>query len=242
MEATETSSILAFAVDAETERVLKGALAGRGAQVRRGDVSEAITTLSSAASPRLLFVDLDGAEFPVGRIHELASVCEFGTAVIAVSSNDTARFTRELLACGVSDYLPKPLTVSDIHDAVTTALRDEEDVAARLYAGRVIAFAGCGGSGATTLAALTALTAAAQGSYVSVLDLERTSGALPLMLDVEPAVGFDELLDLGSKAGPRPRASLTGCRLVSPRRASPCTATGRATACRPRPRLRPSNG
>ena len=204
MEATETSNILAFAVDAETERVLKGALAGRGAQVRRGDVSEAIKTLSSAASPRLLFVDLDGAEFPVGRIHELASVCEFGTAVIAVSSNDTARFTRELLACGVSDYLPKPLTVSDIHDAVTTALRDEEDVAARLYAGRVIAFAGCGGSGATTLAALTALTAAAQGSYVSVLDLERTSGALPLMLDVEPAVGFDELLDLGGQAGPGP--------------------------------------
>ena len=39
MEATDTSSILAFAVDAETEQVLKGALAGRGAQVRRGDIT-----------------------------------------------------------------------------------------------------------------------------------------------------------------------------------------------------------
>ena len=204
MEATDTSSILAFAADAETEQMLKGALAWRGAQVRRGDITAAIKTLSSTASPQLLFVDLDGAEFPVGRIHELASVCEFETAVIAVSSNDTARFTRELLACGVSDYLPKPLTASDIRDAVTTALRDEEDMTARLYAGRVIAFAGCGGSGATTLAALTALTAAAQGSYVSVLDLERTSEALPLMLDVEPAVGFDELLDLAAKPDPDP--------------------------------------
>ena len=36
MEATNTSSILAFAADTATERVLKGALAGRGAQVRRG--------------------------------------------------------------------------------------------------------------------------------------------------------------------------------------------------------------
>ncbi len=204
MEATDTSRILAFAVDAETEQMLKGALAGRGAQVRRGNIAAAIKTLTAAASPRLLFVDLDGAEFPVGRIHDLAAVCEFGTAVIAVSSNDTARFTRELLACGVSDYLPKPLTVSDIREAVTTALRDEEDQPSRLYAGRVIAFSGCGGSGATTLAALTALTAAAQGSYVSVLDLERTSGALALMLDVEPVVGFDELLDLAAKPDPDP--------------------------------------
>ena len=204
MEATDTSSILAFAADRETERVLKDALVGRGAQVRRGDMTAAIKALTSAASPQLLFVDLDGTEFPVGRIHELAAVCEFGTAVVAVSSNDTARFTRELLACGVNDYLPKPLTVSDIQDAVTAALRDEDEAAVRLYAGRVIAFAGCGGSGATTLAALTALTAAAQGSYVSVLDLERTSGALPLMLDVEPAVGFDELLDLAAKPDPDP--------------------------------------
>ena len=198
MEASDTRNIMAFAVDAATEQVLKEALAGRDARVKRGDMTTAIKTLSSSASPQLLFVDLDGTEFPIGRIHELASVCEFGTVVIAVSSNNTARFTRELLACGVSDYLPKPLTLSDIHDAVKTAFKDEE-VASHSYAGRVIAFAGCGGSGATTLAALTALTAAAQGSYVSLLDLDRTSGALPLMLDVEPAVGFDELLDFAAK-------------------------------------------
>ncbi len=203
MEATDTSNIHAFAVDADTEQVLKEALTGREAQVQRGDMTLAIKTLAASASPRLIFVDLDGSEFPVGRIHELAAVCEFGTLVIAISSNDTARFTRELLACGVNDYLPKPVTVSDVHDALTTALRDEE-VAARLYAGRVIAFASCGGSGATTLAALTARAAAAQGSYVSVLDLERTSGALPLMLDIEPARGLDELLDIAATTEPSP--------------------------------------
>jgi pilus assembly protein CpaE len=203
MEASD-SSIRAFAVDAETEKVLKEALSGRGAQVQRGDMGVAIKTLAASASPRLIFVDLDGSEFPTGRIHELAAVCEFGTLVVAISSNDTARFTRELLACGVSDYLPKPISVSDIHEAMNTALKDD-DAAARLYAGRVIAFASCGGSGATTLAALAAHAAAAQGSYVSVLDLERTSGALPLMLDVEPAVGLDELLDIAAKtAEPNP--------------------------------------
>ena len=224
MDATNTGNIHAFAVDAETEQVLKEALVGRGAQVQRGDMTVAIKTLAESASPRLIFVDLDGSEFPTGRIHELAAVCEFGTLVIALSSNDTARFSRELLACGVSDYLPKPVSISDIHDAVTTALKDE-DAPARLYAGRVIAFAGCGGSGATTLAALTARTAVAQGSYVSVLDLERPSGTLPLMLDIEPATGLDELLDIaattgapdpnlidGVRARPSPRLSVYGYR------------------------------
>ena len=219
MEATDTSSIRAFAVDAETEKVLKEALTGRGAQVQRGDMGVAIKTLAASASPRLIFVDLDGSEFPIGRIHELAAVCELGTLVVAISSNDTARFTRELLACGVSDYLPKPVSVSDIHEAMSTALKDEE-TAARLYAGRVIAFASCGGSGATTLAALTAHAAAAQGSYVSVLDLERTSGALPLMLDIEPAVGLDELLDLAAtEAEPTPDL-LDGVRTVAAPRIS----------------------
>ena len=199
MESTDTSSIHAFAADADTEKVLKEALTGRGAQVQRGDMAVAIKTLAASTSPRLIFVDLDGSEFPTGRIHELASVCEFGTLVVAISSNDTARFTRELLACGVSDYLPKPVTVSDIHEAMSTALKDDETTA-RLYAGRVVAFAGCGGSGATTLAALTAHAAATSGSYVSALDLERTAGALALMLDVEPARGLDELLDIAGTA------------------------------------------
>ena len=74
---------------------------------------------------------------------------------------------------------------------MTTALRDEDEAEARLYAGRVIAFGRLlVAAGPRLMAALTALTAATQGSYVSVLDLERTAGALPLMLDVEPAVGF----------------------------------------------------
>ena len=218
MDATDTSNIRAFAVDAETEQVLKEALAGRGAQVQRGDMAVAIKTLAASTSPRLIFVDLDGSEFPTGRIHELAAVCEFGTLVVAISSNDTARFTRELLACGVSDYLPKPVSASDVHEAMSTALKGEDDGQARLYAGRVIAFASCGGSGATTLAALTAQAAAAQGSYVSVLDLERTAGALPLMLDIEPAVGLDELLDIAaSTAEPSPDL-IDGVRTVaSPR-------------------------
>ena len=187
-------NICAFAVDAVTEQALQEALAGhKEGSVHRGDIVAAIKHLTGSSSPHVVIVDLDGTRFPAGGIQELAGVCEFGTRVIAVGSNDTARLARELLATGVEDYFPKPVTAREIREAVRLAL-DGEDASPRLYAGRVVAFAGCGGgSGATTLAAVTVRAAAARGSYVSALDLGRTFGALPWMLDVEPPAGLDEL-------------------------------------------------
>ena len=191
----EDRDICAFAADADTERVLREALDGQqNGGIRRGDMAAAIKHLTGAPSPQVVIVDLDGSRFPAGSIHELAGVCEFGTKVIAVGSNDTARLARELLTTGVSDYLPKPVSVNEIRESVRAAL-EGEGAPPRLHAGRVVAFTGCGGGcGATTLAAVTAQASAARGSYVSVLDLGRTFGALPWVLDVEPAAGLDELL------------------------------------------------
>ncbi len=189
--------ICAFAADAATERILREALDGQlDGGVHRGDMAAAIKHLTGATSPQVVIVDLDGSRFPAGSIHELAGVCEFGTKVIAVGSNDTARLARELLTTGVSDYLPKPVSVNEVRESVRTAL-DGEGAPPRLHAGRVVAFAGCGGgSGTTTLAAVTVQASAARGSYVSALDLGRTFGALPWMLDVEPPAGLDELLGM----------------------------------------------
>ncbi len=217
MDVTDTGSVLAFAADAETERVLAGALVERSAQVQRGNISTAIKTLAVSPSPQLIVVDLDGSEFPAGQIHELARVCELGTLVIALGSNDTARFARELLVCGVSDYLPKPILMSDMRDAVASVL-DDQEAQVPMHAGQVVAFASCGGSGATTLAVLTARTAAAQGSYVSLLDLERGYGSLPLMIDVEPAPGLDELFDAAASTVEPAPDLIDGVRTaVSPR-------------------------
>ena len=204
----EERDICAFAVDAGTERVLHDALDGHGnARVHRGDMTAAIKHLTGASSPRVVVVDLDGSKFPAGSIHELAGVCEFGTSVIAVGTNDTARLARELLTAGVNDYFPKPFSAREILEAVRTAL-DEEGAPPRLHAGRVIAFTGCGGGcGATTLAAVTARASAARGSYVSALDLGRTFAALPWTLDVEPAAGLDELFGLAAP-GQAPAAEM----------------------------------
>lgn len=189
--------ICAFATDADTERVLREALEGEhDGAVHRGNMAAAIKHLIGAPSPRVVIVDLDGSKFPAGSIQELAGVCEFGTQVIALGTNDTARLARELLTTGVTDYFPKPVAAREIREALRAALGGE-DAPSRMHAGRVIAFSGCGGGcGATTLAAVTVQAAAVRGSYVSVLDLARMFAALPWMLDVEPGAGLDELFNM----------------------------------------------
>ena len=185
--------VLAFATDPDSEHALREGLAGyRDAQVWPGGLRAALTALGSGAGTRLLFVDLDEIAYPAGAIHELATVCEVGTVVVAFGSNGSARFSREVLLAGVSDYLVKPLSASEVRDTALRAGLVEEAIEHR---GRVVAFAGSGGSGTTTLAAAVALFAAGQGRYVSVLDLSRPFSTLAFLLDVEPAAGLAQLLD-----------------------------------------------
>ena len=121
-----------------------------------GGVDAAVTALGGGARARLLFVDLDGLGYPAGAIHELAAVCEVGTVVVAFGTATSARYSREVLLSGVSDYLVKPLEAEAVREAALRAGVGGADSGAR-----VTAFAGGGGSGATTLAAGVAVTAAA---------------------------------------------------------------------------------
>ena len=193
--------VLAFAADPGSEHALRSGLAAcRDAQVWPGTLRTAAETLGRGHASRLIFVDVDGIPYPAGAIHELAAVCEVGTIVIALGSDGTARFSREILHCGVSDYLVKPITAAAVREAAARAAAASPDT----LAGCVAAFTGAGGSGATTLAAAAALEAAARGRYVSVLDLSRTFPALAFSLDVEPATGLDQLLAAAGETAPDP--------------------------------------
>ncbi len=203
----ETPAPFAFATDPESERALREGLSDHPLpQVWPGDLRTAVATLGAGHAPRLLFVDLDETAYPAGAIHELAGVCEVGTAVIAFGSNPTARFSREILLAGVSDYLVKPLTAEVVREAAraSPAGASAAGASAALPAGWSVGFTGTGGSGATTLAAATALLAAERGRYVSVLDLDRTFPALAFLLDVEPASGLVELLSTAARASLHP--------------------------------------
>ena len=205
------AAALAFATDADTEMALRDGLLGFGgasagtdeAQVWQGGLRAAIAALAEGRSAPLVIVDIDGLPYPAGAIHELAAVCEVGTVVIAVGSDDSARPGRELLLAGVSDYLAKPLTAEAVRDV---ALRALADAAASRPGGLVVSFTGCGGSGATTMATAAALQAAARGCYVSVLDLSRSVPAAALALGVDPVAGLDQLLETAAREAVEPEA------------------------------------
>ena len=206
--------VFAFATDPDTEEALREGLAEvPDRQVWPGDLRTAMAAVALAGDPPpgLIFVDLDGTPYPAGAIHELASVCEVGTIVVALGSDGTARFSREILLAGVSDYFIKPISAREVREAAGRAAGAGADAAGggaepgtAAARGRVAGFLGAGGSGATTLAAAAALLAAERGAYVSVLDLNRTLATLAFALDVEPAAGLDQLLDAARTAAPNP--------------------------------------
>ena len=197
------SSAFAFATDPGTERALREGLADLDdAQVWPGSLRAAAAALREQdRSPQFLFVDLDEAPYPGGGIYELSAVCEVDTVVVALGSDDTARFTREVLLAGVRDYLVKPITAAAVREAVARATAS---TATHTDQGWLVGFAGTGGTGATTLAAAVTLLAAERGRYVSVLDLNRTFSALSFVLDVEPASGLVDLLSTAARASLHP--------------------------------------
>ena len=180
-----------FATDAATERALRAGLAGHEARVQRGRLPVALQALATEPSSKLVFVDLDGVPEPETAAKELTAVCAFGTALIAIGSTDTAHLTRALLRHGIADYLVKPISAAAVREASATAL---DDLPERMYAGRVIAFAGTAGSGASTLIAAIARGVAAGGRTASVIDLNPASGTLADLLGAEPAGDLPTLL------------------------------------------------
>lgn len=206
----------AFVVDPETRSALKECLADWDLDAHPGNIRTAVAALTRSPSPQLILVDLDGVNYPSGSIYELASVCEVGTAVIALGSQDSARFGRSILTTGVADYLIKPVTPSRLHEVVARALSAESGAN---WLGRAAGFVGTGGSGATTLLAATAVAAANRGHYVSVLDLHRGFSALPFLLDIEPALGLDELLEAAGH-GPLDPTLVDGVRVAQSDRIS----------------------
>lgn len=186
-----------FAADARTWRALRAGLAGRKSKLQRGRFASALRTLANEPASKLLFIDLDGVKEPEAAGRQLAAVCAFETAVIAIGSTDTASFARTLFRHGIADYLVKPISPSLVREACATVT---EDLPERSYAGRIVAFSGSAGSGTSSLVAAVARTAAKDGRTATVVDLDPVSGRLPGLLGASTADGLSALLstlDLG---------------------------------------------
>ena len=171
----------------------------------KGGLRNAVQSLSIAASPNILMVDLSESGDPLNDINALAEVCEPGTVVIAVGQVNDVRLYRDLLASGIHDYLLKPLQAGQIRDslvqaqAVFSAPKNVDSAAAKKHISTAVVGTR-GGVGASTLTtSLAWLFATDHKLPTALLDLDVHFGTGALALDLEPGRGLTDAIDNPSR-------------------------------------------
>jgi len=171
----------------------------------KGGLRNAVQSLSIAASPAILMVDLSESGDPLNDINALAEVCEPGTVVIAIGQVNDVRLYRDLLASGIHDYLLKPLTAGQVRDclnqaqAVFAAPRHSDGEVAKAHVS--VAVVGTrGGVGASTMAtSLAWLFSTDHKRPSALLDLDVHFGTGALSLDLEPGRGLTDAIENPSR-------------------------------------------
>lgn len=194
----------AFVTDQETAEVIASVLRAQSlaAVVRAGDVSTAAKQLGALPAPRFLLVDLSTSAMPMRDIDALAEVCEPGTTVIALGTQNDVSLFRDLITAGVADYLVKPVSEAALIQAVGKASeRPAETPSSDKALGRFVVVIGArGGVGASTVAANCGYVMAKDyKKRVALVDLDLQFGTASLTLDVEPGRGLREALENPSR-------------------------------------------
>jgi pilus assembly protein CpaE len=197
----------AFICDESALDVLRPVVIEMGWQpekCNKGGLRNAVQSLSISASPAILMVDLSESGDPLNDINGLAEVCEPGTVVIAVGQVNDVRLYRDLLASGIHDYLLKPLSASQLRDALTQAQavfsspRGDGESVKRHIATAVVGTRG--GVGASTLAtSLGWLFSTEYRLPTALLDLDVHFGTGALALDLEPGRGLTDAIENPSR-------------------------------------------
>ena len=199
---------VAFVCDETTAEAIRPIAAELGwspEKVNKGGLRNAIQSLSVAASPHILFVDLAESGDPLNDINALAEVCEPGTVVIASGQVNDVRLYRDLVSSGIQDYLLKPFSPDQAREAfahaqlalsgpkVTEANADRPHSMTAVIGVR-------GGVGATTVATSIAWSLGENARRsTALLDLDVHFGTGALNLDLEPGRGLTDAIENPSR-------------------------------------------
>lgn len=171
----------------------------------KGGLRNAVQSLSIAASPAILLVDLSESGDPLNDINGLAEVCEPGTVVIAVGQVNDVRLYRDLLSSGIHDYLLKPLTPAVLREALTNAQavfsspRGGEAEAAKRHLSMAVVGTRGGVGGSTLATSLAWLFSTDHAMPTALLDLDVHFGTGALSLDLEPGRGLTDAIENPSR-------------------------------------------
>jgi pilus assembly protein CpaE len=128
--------------------------------------------------------------------------------VIAIGQVNDVRLYRDLLSSGIHDYLLKPLSAQQVHDALNQALAvfmspkgGDTDSSRRHISTAVVGTRG--GVGASTIAtSLAWLFSEHHKSPTALLDLDVHFGTGALALDLEPGRGLTDAIENPSRIDP----------------------------------------
>lgn len=200
----------AYVCDDETTQALVPVLNERDWQttlIKKGGIENAIRTLSTATSPRFLFVDLSKSSEPMEDMNALAEVCEPGTMVIAVGKQNDVDLYRNLISSGVQEYLVKPVTTEQIRECILVAentlrMASESEVTINENeTDKLVAVVGMrGGVGTSTIASSLAwIIANDMKRNTALLDMDIYFGTDALTFDLEPGRGLCDALENPSR-------------------------------------------
>lgn len=198
------SNVAVFSRDHETLQAARDLendwrFARVGVQCEEGSVEDAVALYRDIASPQLLILQTDVIDQSfTAQLEELAGCCEEGTSAIVIGPDNDVNLYRRLIDMGVSDYLVRPISSSQLGEVVARALIEKIGVTGS----RLIAVIGAkGGVGASLLSeALACGLSDIRGQKTILLDTSGGWSTLSVGLGFEPSSTMNEAVRAAGNA------------------------------------------
>jgi pilus assembly protein CpaE len=160
--------------------------------VKMGGMDTAIETYHNAPTPNVIVLESHGMGDILAGLDDLATVCDPGTRVIVIGSEQDEVPYRELVKRGVNDYVIGPVGAIDVVRSICSLFSASEAITV----GRIIAVVGAkGGVGASTVAHNVAWAIARNLKLDSVvIDLDLAFGTAGLDYNQDPMQGIANAL------------------------------------------------
>jgi pilus assembly protein CpaE len=186
-------SVQAFCKTVQTALAVRSAgedrrLGKAHVSVQMGGMAAAIDTYHTQPTPNVIILETEEHSDVLAGLDQLATVCDAGTRVVVIGSDDDVAPYRELVRRGVSDYVVGPVDTLDVIRSICGLFSASE----AMDSGRIIAIVGAkGGVGASTVAHNVAWAIARDLALDSVvIDLDLAFGTAGLDYNKDPLQGI----------------------------------------------------
>jgi len=195
-------SVQAFCETVETAAAVRSAgedrrLGKAHLTVQMGGMATAIEAYRTVPTPNVIILETEARGDILAGLDQLATVCDPGTRVVVIGTDNDVTPYRELVRRGVSDYVIGPVNALEVVRSICGLFSASEAIAV----GRIIAIVGAkGGVGASTVAHNVAWAIARDLALDSVVtDLDLAFGTAGLDYNQDPLQGIANAVFSGDR-------------------------------------------